>query len=147
MAGTALEGLLLDRVAADTMLGDVEQELVLAAAGGDEALDAALGGGTGRPPDPRRTDRRAPGAVAPSRPDGMFLRSIRVSGFRGIGARATLTLPPGPGLTVVTGRNGSGKSSFAEARRAGPDRHQLPLGRQGEQPPALAGRLAQPAHG
>ena len=26
-----------------------------------------------------------------------------------------LAIPPGPGLTVVTGRNGSGKSSFAEA--------------------------------
>src|SRR3954470_23517681 len=43
-----------------------------------------------------------------------WLRSVTVEGFRGIGAPATLTLEPSPGLTVVVGRNGSGKSSFAE---------------------------------
>ena len=43
-----------------------------------------------------------------------FLRSITVEGFRGIGPAATLTLRPTPGLTVVAGRNGSGKSTFAE---------------------------------
>ncbi|WP_280406651.1 AAA family ATPase [Nocardia carnea] len=46
---------------------------------------------------------------------GIFLRAIRVEGFRGIGPEAVLELPAGPGLTLVTGRNGSGKSSFAEA--------------------------------
>ena len=44
----------------------------------------------------------------------VWLRSVTVEGFRGIGAPATLTLEPSPGLTVVVGRNGSGKSSFAE---------------------------------
>jgi energy-coupling factor transporter ATP-binding protein EcfA2 len=44
-----------------------------------------------------------------------YLKSITVQGFRGIGPKVTLHLQPGPGLTVVTGRNGSGKSSFAEA--------------------------------
>lgn len=44
-----------------------------------------------------------------------FLTSIKVSGFRGIGSTAMLELHPAPGLTVVSGRNGSGKSSFAEA--------------------------------
>src|SRR4051794_17362120 len=44
----------------------------------------------------------------------VWLRSITVEGFRGIGPQATLTLDPAPGLTVVVGRNGSGKSSFAE---------------------------------
>ncbi|MET8796789.1 AAA family ATPase [Nocardia sp. NPDC004568] len=47
--------------------------------------------------------------------DGVFLSAIRVRGFRGIGPETTLDLPTGPGLTLVTGRNGSGKSSFAEA--------------------------------
>ncbi|MGF6883399.1 putative ATPase [Nocardia sp. GAS34] len=47
--------------------------------------------------------------------DGIFLRAIRVRGFRGIGPEAELRLEPGPGLTLVVGRNGSGKSSFAEA--------------------------------
>lgn len=42
------------------------------------------------------------------------LTAITVEGFRGIGPRATLELAPGPGLTLVVGRNGSGKSSFAE---------------------------------
>jgi recombinational DNA repair ATPase RecF len=46
---------------------------------------------------------------------GIFLRAIRVRGFRGIGREAVLQLAPGPGLTLVVGRNGSGKSSFAEA--------------------------------
>jgi recombinational DNA repair ATPase RecF len=44
-----------------------------------------------------------------------FLSSISVAGFRGIGRQARLDLYPAPGLMVVSGRNGSGKSSFAEA--------------------------------
>src|SRR5439155_18404283 len=53
---------------------------------------------------------RARRAAQPS-----YIRSITVEGFRGIGQPSTLELVPGPGLTLVIGRNGSGKSSFAEA--------------------------------
>ncbi|MGW7644183.1 AAA family ATPase [Streptomyces bobili] len=45
----------------------------------------------------------------------VYMRSITASGWRGIGPPATVRLNPGPGLTLVAGRNGSGKSSFAEA--------------------------------
>ena len=59
---------------------------------------------------------RAPSALDGNDPGGRaFLTSIEVEGFRGVGPCATLDLTPGPGLTVVAGRNGAGKSSFAEA--------------------------------
>jgi energy-coupling factor transporter ATP-binding protein EcfA2 len=51
----------------------------------------------------------------PSEALPVWLRSISVEGFRGIGPPAVLELSPEPGLTVVVGSNGSGKSSFAEA--------------------------------
>lgn len=55
-------------------------------------------------------------AEAPSTaPSGVFLRGVTVTGFRGVGPEATISFTPGPGLTLVVGRNGSGKSSFAEA--------------------------------
>ena len=44
-----------------------------------------------------------------------YLESVAVTGFRGIGPTCKLRLHPGPGLTLVVGRNGSGKSSIAEA--------------------------------
>lgn len=55
-------------------------------------------------------------ASEPAAPIGdLYLRRLRVQGFRGIGPRVELELDPRPGLTVVVGRNGSGKSSLAEA--------------------------------
>lgn len=60
--------------------------------------------------------QRPTGSLQPApRPATAFLASISVEGFRGIGSRATLQLDPYYGLTVISGRNGSGKSSFAEA--------------------------------
>jgi len=53
--------------------------------------------------------------AAELRPKGAYLGPLTVQGFRGIGDEVTVDLQPGPGLTLVVGRNGSGKSSFAEA--------------------------------
>jgi energy-coupling factor transporter ATP-binding protein EcfA2 len=90
-------------------LADEATDLLLAAFETEESLSAQLNGEAAARPsaDPAR--------VVPLQPAGAYLRSLTVSGFRGIGKPATLRLQPGPGLTVVVGRNGSGKSSFAEA--------------------------------
>ena len=48
-------------------------------------------------------------------PKTAYLSQLSVAGFRGIGPRAELNVAPYPGLTIVYGANGSGKSSFAEA--------------------------------
>src|SRR4051812_38797763 len=73
-------------------------------------LDAFLDKKASIEPPPRPTVAEA---VA-IEPPGAYVSSITVEGFRGIGSAAALTLRPGPGLTLVVGRNGSGKSSFAE---------------------------------
>ena len=81
-------------------------KLVLAACSSDRALAAALDDAEWKP------DAAGRGEVV-SGP--AYIKSVTVEGFRGIGAPSTLELPPGNGLTLVVGRNGSGKSSFAEA--------------------------------
>ncbi|MBX6387979.1 MAG: AAA family ATPase [Frankia sp.] len=45
----------------------------------------------------------------------VYLESVAVAGYRGVGHRVALPLAPRPGVTLVVGRNGSGKSSIAEA--------------------------------
>ena len=114
------QDLVLKRLDADTKPEDEWSALVLAALEGPDELAKLLDEGNALP-------FRAPSAVtggeesagvgpsAPSAPPSIaFLRTITVEGFRGIGPKATLDLTPGPGLTLVVGRNGSGKSSFAE---------------------------------
>src|SRR5580704_8226112 len=83
-------------------------DILLAALEDDESLSAQLGGQA----QPRS---KAPNVTAPPTPAGAYLQSLTVGGFRGIGPPATLKVVPRPGLTLVVGRNGSGKSSFAEA--------------------------------
>lgn len=104
-----LLGIVLNRLA-DEPLTEPATDLLLAALESDESLSAQLGGQAAQRPASDQRQRAAEPA-----PVGAFLRSLTVSGFRGIGQAATLDLQPGPGLTVIVGRNGSGKSSFAEA--------------------------------
>ena len=61
-------------------------------------------------------ERPNPAESAPVlEPAGAYLQSITVSGFRGVGPEVRVPLPPGLGLVVIAGRNGSGKSTIAEA--------------------------------
>jgi len=100
--------IVLERLKKD-QLADEATDLLLAAFEGEESLSEQLSGeAAGRP-------SADPASVTAPEPAGAYLQSLTVSGFRGIGEPATLRLQPGPGLTVVVGRNGSGKSSFAEA--------------------------------
>src|SRR6202044_4207573 len=103
-----LLGIVLQRLA-ESPLAEQPTDLLLAAFESEDSLSAQLGGQAAQRPSGDRA------GVAPPKPVGASLRSLTVSGFRGIGKPATLTLQPGPGLTVVVGRNGNGKSSFTEA--------------------------------
>jgi len=94
---------------AERSLDEQTVDLVLAALGGEDSLAAALEGR--KVARPVHTETASETVEAP----GAYLSSIEVEGFRGIGPASKLELEPGPGLTVVVGRNGSGKSSFAEA--------------------------------
>ena len=107
----SLSDLLLARLQRETKPKDEWPALVLAALDGEGALESLLAttGRGARTARPKVQEK----AGAPTRT--AYLRSITVEGFRGIGRPATLDLVPGPGLTLVIGRNGSGKSSFAEA--------------------------------
>ncbi|WFE95797.1 AAA family ATPase [Micromonospora sp. WMMD987] len=82
-------------------------DLIRAAFQGEQVLDAVLRGAD-LPPS------RDPGEVEGATPRA-FLEEIRVAGFRGIGQPVTVGRLPKTGLTVFVGRNGSGKSSLAEA--------------------------------
>lgn len=107
-----LEAQLIDRLSVHPLPGTEEEDILIAALVGDAELEEALGGTSPARP---ATPAAGPDGTAARTPAGAYLKSVTVSGFRGIGPPATLELSPGPGLTVVCGRNGSGKSSFAEA--------------------------------
>jgi recombinational DNA repair ATPase RecF len=104
----SVETLICDRLAESDLPGPVA-DLVIAALLGDADLNAVLEA------DADERPLRLPAEAESGMPAGVYVQSVTVQGFRGIGAEAKLRLPPGPGLTLVVGRNGSGKSSFAEA--------------------------------
>ena len=97
---------MLDKEVEDTVSG-----LVLAAWDGPDALRAHLEADAS-PSSPSQPRPRQ--ALSGSDTRRAYLKQVRVRGFRGIGDEATLDLPAQNGLTLVLGRNGSGKSSFAE---------------------------------
>ncbi len=107
MPDAALLGLVVDRIETHSP-ADGAADLILAAFHGSDAVDAALRGeASGALISVAQSVVAAPAAV--------YLAAIEVEGFRGIGPPTTLHIDPGPGLTLVVGRNGSGKSSFSEA--------------------------------
>jgi recombinational DNA repair ATPase RecF len=102
-----LKHIVYDRLSTEDHLKKNWAGLVLAACDDREAADALLLNvkATAKP------DSKEPS----SSHVGAYLTSLTVEGFRGIGPKQSLSITPGPGLTIVVGRNGSGKSSFAEA--------------------------------
>lgn len=100
---------IFEKLVADEAIAEEVRGLVDAACCGDAELARVLDAPSAVTPKPAG---RSPGTPAVP---GVTLRSVEVRGFRGIGPMTKLELEPGPGLTLVIGRNGSGKSSFAEA--------------------------------
>ena len=140
MPDSTLRTLVLTRLDAETQPHDAWPALVLAALDGKAALEDLLAAppkpeaaataksGGAKPATAQSAETAATASAtataiaeattptaAPKPATGSYLRAITVEGFRGIGPPATLAIEPGPGLTLVVGRNGSGKSSFAEA--------------------------------
>lgn len=105
-ADESLQQLVLDKLATDGTAPGVTR-LILGAYAGDQQLAAAMAGTDIEIP--------APAPAAAQRPSPLYLEAVTVEGFRGVGPSASLRLQPHAGLTLVVGRNGSGKSSFAEA--------------------------------
>ena len=102
-----LARLVRQKLDADPEIGDVPKRLVAAACAGEANLASELAG----EPAPPAGEEEERGSAEPA---GAYLTSLAVEGFRGIGQRAELEFEPAPGLTLITGPNGCGKSSFAE---------------------------------
>ncbi len=93
----------------DPSIDSTVSGLILGALESQESLQAVLSGAL-----PEEADRADVDGASGA--DGsVYLQALSVTGFRGIGDEAKLELAPGPGLTAVVGRNGSGKSSFSDA--------------------------------
>ncbi len=101
---------ILERLTEDAALDATVVTLVDAACRGPAALERELSDLSESVPPPSRRASARP----PADPPGATLSRIEVGGFRGIGPATALDLTPGPGLTLLIGRNGSGKSTFAE---------------------------------
>jgi DNA repair exonuclease SbcCD ATPase subunit len=95
----------------DKELSEAAELLVLAAFDSDDVLQGMLDD-TASTLAPTTAEKAT---ATHGHPAAAFLESITVQGFRGIGEEARIGLRPAPGLTVIAGRNGSGKSSIAEA--------------------------------
>ena len=100
----SIETIVYDRLDTDGHLDDDAKLYVMAAL--DGTLDEVIQGGG--------EEGQTPRPDTPETPAGAYLRRVSVAGFRGIGPPANLEVVPGPGLTLVVGANGTGKSSFAE---------------------------------
>ncbi|MDQ3661170.1 MAG: AAA family ATPase [Actinomycetota bacterium] len=105
----SLQRIVFERLEADGSLDLDWSVYVIAACNGPADLESLLESSSA--PEPSQLAPPAPDST----PAGAYLSSITVQGFRGIGPEATLKLKAGPGFTLVVGRNGSGKSSFADA--------------------------------
>lgn len=101
-----LVDLVMSEAENEPALSDDSRLLLLSALTGDEEP-------TAEPTGSRAPVQQAPPADGPAA--GAYLKSISVAGFRGAGPEARLGLHPAPGVVVVAGRNGSGKSTFSEA--------------------------------
>ncbi len=103
MADNSLDDIVLGRIYRDDLEENVAKYVLRAL---DGTLDEFIEGDS---------DKKQPSRPAtPQSPAGANLRRVSVTGFRGIGPPADLDVVPGPGLTLVVGANGTGKSSFAE---------------------------------
>lgn len=107
-----LRNQIVERLLADEKATHETIKLVDAACVGDGALDAALADLANAPRPEAPASRKDAGATP--EPPGAYLHRLQVAGFRGVASAVQLELEPGPGLTLIVGRNGSGKSSLAE---------------------------------